>query len=216
MKRFLGSLALILFLASPAWAFKFASGSFSGNATDNRDITISPAFQPNVVFIKCDTTQRAIWSTSAMAADTSYELSNSSAGFANGIQAFNADGFQVGTHATANASGVTCYYVAFATDANNDLSVGVYVGDGLDNKNITISPAFQPEMCLVRKDSATTGNSVWRGDHSGDLTSFLGSIAEVANAIQQYNENTVTMRWFAVKTPVYASKRRPQQPIFFP
>ena len=98
---------LLLLIATPAQAYKFASGSYTGNSADNRNIVIasttSPSvtsFQPDVVFVKCRGGQPMMWSTRDMIAtlgEAAIRLDASTGIFTDVIQAFNSDGFQVGT-----------------------------------------------------------------------------------------------------------------------
>ena len=73
----------------------------------------------------------------------------------NAVQAFEADGFQVGTAAQANQNGTTYYYVAARAVAGR-IGVGQYTGNGAVLNVDTVG--FQPEHVMVRK---TTTSRPW-------------------------------------------------------
>lgn len=194
-KIFFFILLLVLLFANPALAYKFASGSYTGNITDNRNIVISStttpsvtSFQPNVVFVKCDSTTSMMWATSAMPADLSFTLSTSTIGAADNIQAFNSTGFQVGTDTRVNANGVPCWYLALANDSNNDLSVGSYTGNGVDPQAITTSPAFQPEVVFVQKVAASAAQMMVNTTGT-DLTCYMTAAGCNGDRIQSFHAN---------------------------
>jgi predicted ribosomally synthesized peptide with SipW-like signal peptide len=89
--------------------------SYTGNGVDNRGIT-GATFQPAYVLVKSGTTgnvcDRAVQRPASIAGDNTLYFSNV-ANFANGIQALQADGFQVGTNCRVNSNGATYNWVAF-------------------------------------------------------------------------------------------------------
>lgn len=157
-----------------------AVGSYTGNGTDNRSIT-GVGFRPDVVLLKAANTADQVWKPASLAGDAS--LIGSGIGVAvNHIQAFEADGFQIGTDARVNATGVTYWYLAwYETDGLIDQ--GTYTGNGVDNRSIT-GAGFQPDMVWIQE-------SAWPIYHrtsqvAGDSTmSFLGSWAR-ADCIQAF------------------------------
>ena len=197
-------LLLLLFIASPAWGYKFASGSYTGNSADNRNIVIasttSPSvtsFQPDVVFVKCRGGQPMMWSTRDMIAtlgEAAIRLDASSGIFTDVIQAFNSDGFQVGTSDLANADTQTCYYTALANNGG-DLAVGHVTGDSSDNRAIDISSTslgaiadFSPEFVLVQTDDNSNSEAMFRTTAmSGDKSCFFQAFACMSNGIQAFN-----------------------------
>jgi hypothetical protein len=98
--------ALMLTLPQVA---RITTGSYTGNGTDNRDIT-GVGFTPKYVHIQRATTDAGYFSFSSMPADTSFTFTGT-AGVANAIQAFNSDGFQIGSSTPVNNSGSTFYYM---------------------------------------------------------------------------------------------------------
>lgn len=90
---------------------RIATGSYSGNGADNRDITISPAFQPKFVLIIPDSTGHSpTWRIDSMIGDKAFPVVGNSV--TNSIQAMNADGFQIGSDARVNYNSYTHFYIA--------------------------------------------------------------------------------------------------------
>ncbi len=91
-------------------------GSYTGNGVDNRAIT-TPGFSPEWTVVRratngnnpCD---RAAHRTSDLVGDNTLNFA-SAATFADGIQALQATGFQVGTNCQVNTNASTYYFAAF-------------------------------------------------------------------------------------------------------
>ena len=147
---------------------QLATGTYIGNGIDNRWI-IDPGFQPDLVIIKANAAQYAVFSTSVMPAGKSAVFSSSAAIFSNAIQAFGVNGFQVGTHYTANKDGVAYYWSAFRDDGYGDMDVGSYIGDGTDNRNLDIV-GFRPTILWIK--SAGGDKAVWRVEEIVDDQEF--------------------------------------------
>ena len=94
--------------------------------------------------------QPVVQRSSAMPGDTTHEFD--STGFANGIQALQADGFQVGLDPRVNA-GATTYYFAAWNAVPGKVAVGVYTGDGATLRNITGVGVF-PEWAHVTRSGS--------------------------------------------------------------
>lgn len=126
---------------------EIATGTYTGNGTDNHAIT-GVGFQPDFLYVKGDTTQLGLAATSAMAAGRSTPLYTTAELVDAGIKSLDADGFTLGTDARGNSSGVTYYYVAIKDDGNGDFKVGSYVGDGVQGRDIS-GVGFQPDGVIV-------------------------------------------------------------------
>lgn len=127
----------------------FHVGSYVGDDADDRNIT-GLGFTPTIVWIEGDTTQTAVWRIDENDGDDSLrflEIVNPT----DHIQDFIDDGFQVGTNARVNSNGITYHYVAFC-DADDFIETGTYVGDGNDDRDITVG--FEPNMVWVKGDTA--------------------------------------------------------------
>ena len=164
---------------------QFATGSYTGDGNDNRWIN-DPGFQPDLVVIKGATGARyCIFKTSSMAGDTATTFSTGDALFADVIQAFGANGFQVGTSTHTNANGVTFHWMAFRDNGAGDFAVGSYTGDGNDNRNLDVV-GFQPTILWI-KDGTNGERVVWRvAENTGDDSLHVHALANIANAIQSF------------------------------
>lgn len=208
------ALALIILLwAAPSWAVQVVTGSYTGDGTDNRNITISPSCQPVAVFV--GRTDSAGWGQqvflSSMSTNSSGSLTGTDQGQADRIQQMNSDGFQVGTGSYVNANGSAYRYAAICDNGASDVAVGTYTGNAADNRDITISPAFSPEFVAIITSTSTY--TAWRGasSHTGDSASIFNvANAEVSNYIQSFgasgfqvgtgfNANTINYYYLAIK-----------------
>ncbi len=192
-------------IAFKAIAGEIAFGTYTGDATDSRDIA-GLGFQPDLVFLLPDSTQNAVARFSSQSGDASLYFS-AAAAFADGIQALNADGFQVGT--TVNASATVYHYVAWKSIWGKRV-IGSYTGNGVDNRNI-LGLGFDPKWVLIKSAAARAG--VHKPDTTGiatDATQYFINTANFTNGIQRLdadgfqvgnnntvNENTVTFYYAA-------------------
>jgi hypothetical protein len=137
------------FTASSSFpGIRVESGSYTGNATDNRNIT-GVGFQPDAVIIKADTNQLAVMRTSTMAGDATKPLSGATNLSTNRIQALQSDGFQIGTDNQVNQGGgspPTYYWVAFKSYPGH-MTLGTYTGNNT-SQSIT-GLGFSPEYVMV-------------------------------------------------------------------
>lgn len=188
MRKIALALAFLLF-AQPALAFNFEVGVYSGNGTDNTDINLSGSFAIDALLIKCNGATNAVMKTSSRAGDGADNLGGGGGFVTNLIQSLGTGTFQVGSSAQTNASGTdNCFYVAWGSDANNDLAVGTYVGDGLDNRDITISPAFQPGLVVITGEHDDS-NAMRLSAMTGDASLFFSFTGTGSNLIQAMNAN---------------------------
>ena len=130
-------------------------GSYTGNGVDNRSIT-GIGFTPELVIIKGDTTQHAVFKTTSLSGDNTLPLAQSAGAFADGIQSLDSDGFTLGTNATVNSNSVTYYWIAVRAASDGDFKEGTYTGDGVDNRNIT-GIGFQPSIVVIKANSVAIG-----------------------------------------------------------
>lgn len=201
---------------SASGTYEMDVGSYTGTGSSFSVNTLS--FKPDLVIIKSNVASQSAFRTSMMHGDITAYLGAATADFAGGITSLNADGFSLGNNPGVNTSGVTYQWQAFGNAYNPytnsgaaDFAVGVYYGNGLDNRNITRLP-WQPDFVALKRNNNSAG--AWRSSAlSGDLTSFFGATAETANYIQALNSNgfqigtngvvntsASLMRWFAFKT----------------
>jgi hypothetical protein len=138
---------------TPGW-MRLATGSYVGSGVDGRQVT-GVGFEPDVVIIKAAMNQATVVRTSTMSGDSA-KILGSSGGLSSGcVESLDEGGFTVGANSSVNAWGSAYYWVAMK--AGIDLAVGSYVGDGSDNRLITI-PGFQP-FGLLRSATAATPHS---------------------------------------------------------
>jgi len=90
--------------------------TYIGDSADDRSIN-GVGFQPEMVWVKRDTTNQSIWRPDSVSGDASLYWSGTAAS-PNRIQALEADGFQVGTSGQVNNSGKTYHYIAFKDDGS--------------------------------------------------------------------------------------------------
>jgi hypothetical protein len=95
-----------------AWASSsnVAVGSYTGNGSDNRNIT-GVDFAPEVAWVKRSNAQQSSWRPASASGDRSL-FWNATAEAADRIQALQADGFQVGVNAQVNTNTQTYYYLS--------------------------------------------------------------------------------------------------------
>lgn len=95
---------------------QFKAGTYIGNSIDSRNIG-GFGFQPVFIFIKGDDTLNSPNRFPTQVGDSSFNDNGPSASTANAIQAFNADGIQVGTGNNSNKNIVVFYYAAWKVPA---------------------------------------------------------------------------------------------------
>ena len=162
---------------------------YSGSGADDRNISTVASFAISALMIKCDGATHATMKTSSIAGDGADDLGGGGGITTNKIQSIGTGTFQVGTSTTTNVSGTdNCFYVAWGADANNDLAVGTYVGDGIDTRDIVISPAFQPGAVIILSESDNA--NTWRVSAmsgEGDSSLRFAASPTAANLIQALN-----------------------------
>ena len=167
--------------AFKAAAGEMSVGSYTGDGLDDRSIT-GVGFQADYAIVMGAGAHESVQRFQDQSGDASLEVGSSSP-LANVIQAFEADGFQVGSDSRVNQSGQDYYYVAWKEVAGKT-AFGTYTGDDADNRAIT-DVGFQPEYVLTRMEAG--GDSVHRPDSlTGDNTLGIGSDGAFADGIQQY------------------------------
>jgi len=100
-------------VAFKASAGQMSVGSYTGDGTDDRGIT-GVGFQPEYLILKGDATVNGAHRTTSVAGDSTLDF-KTVANYADGIQALQTDGFQVGTNTKVNQNATTYYWMAFAT-----------------------------------------------------------------------------------------------------
>jgi len=205
-----------------------AVGTYVGDGTNDRNIVISPAFQPGAVIILGEMDDSNVWRLSAMAGDASLDFALGGAG-TNEIQAFNANGFQIGTDIQVNdgTGGTVDYYPLSVKDVANYATSGTYTATGSPSDGLEITVGFQPDMVIVKSDTADGVAIIRTSAMTGDFACPITNVACGANFIQSFTATGFTIGtsasvqsasvkywWWAIRTPVY-STARPISPIMF-
>lgn len=168
---------------TPAGTFFMQRGSYTGNGTTQ---TLETSFAPNLVFIKGNTTQQAVWSSSLEGDATEY-FAVAGAAFTSGITGMTDTAFTIGSHATVNSSGIVYEYVAFGNatsprkgDGAADFYIGTFTGNGIDQRAID-HLGFAPSMVVVKRSIGTANQSVWKADSpvmANDTTAYFSGTAD--------------------------------------
>lgn len=120
-----------------------ATGSFTGNGSDNRAIT-GLGFNPNMVVVKAVNTELSAMRTDTMPGDNS-KVGNT-AFVADRIQSLDADGFTLGTAAQVNSNGVSYRWTAYRAQSGL-FKTGAYTGNGTSQSPSGLG--FSPEYASV-------------------------------------------------------------------
>lgn len=162
---------------------ELAVGTYVGNTNDNRSIT-GVGFQP-VWVITLGDGENSWFRAGGQTGDSSFNVTGGNAN-TNRIQAFEADGFQIGGNNDVNRNGVTFHYIALAAGPNVAGSSS-YIGNANDNRSIP-GVGFQPEVVWIKDDGNQSG--VWRSSSfSGDSTLYWEGSSLVADRIQALQAN---------------------------
>lgn len=172
--------------------FTMKTGTYTGTGA-NQTIT-GIGFRPDLVIIKDDTTQLAVFRTSMMQGDITAHMSSGVSDFALGITSLNADGFSLGTSTITNTNALTYQYQAFGNAYNpytnsgaSDFAVGLYYGNAIDNRDIKELP-FSPSFIAIKRSAGSVG--VFRTSaNTGDQSNYFGATAQTSNIIQSFTGN---------------------------
>ncbi len=175
--------------AAGTGTFEMAEGTHSG--TGAAVSLTGLGFEPDLVIIKGENTQNAVFRTSLMAGDRTAHFSNANV-FTGGILSLDADGFSLGTDARVNENGTDFYWTAFGnayrmdrTGGASDFMVGQYIGTGQDDRSVRAIP-IEPDLLAVKRVANTEG--AWRtSSQTGDQTIYFRAVAQNANRIQNFN-----------------------------
>lgn len=167
----------------------FEIGTYNGNGADNRNISLaSITGTPALVMVFGNTNQGGgFWRSNVHTGDHSGWFNSTSTHTTNGIQAFGAGSFQVGTRDQVNrGTGTPAYYWAAFTEVSGQLEVVTYLGDNSDNRSIT-GAGFDPDIALVQPIDTTGQTMAVRfPDHVGDSSALLSNVDNAANRIQSF------------------------------
>ncbi len=192
----------------------FAVGSYAGDNTDNRNISLGgPTWNPDMlVIVKTGGAGQPIWRSSTHSGDLAASF-NATADSANWIQSLNpgAGNFQVGSHANVNASGATYYWVAFK-NLTGAITNGTYVGNVTNDRDITMTDAFRPDYLwtklggaqqsanhYIHQDAGNVGQ-IFIGNYNTNSINTSNSNGFRIDNSAYVNSNTWTYHYFALKS----------------
>lgn len=182
------TVASLCLLATRPVAAHVATGTYTGDATNNRPIT-GLGFQPDLVLIKADEDHPAMIRTSTMPVGMSKPLAWTEALGSARIQSLNPDGFTVRDDDFVNRDGRRFDWLALAADPGR-LVVGSYVGDGVNGRAVAIG--LQPDFVLVIPASAQQG--VFRTSAmTGDVSFPFDDEAPLSNLIESLTATGFTV-----------------------
>ena len=195
--------------AAPA-TWQFAQGSYAGNGSDNRAITVG--FQPKVVIIfNGSGNGKEVMRFASMAGDLALYPAAGGGG-AGLIKSLTTDGFTVGTDLSVNYTGgsITYYWMALA---GTNVATGTYTGNGTSQgltgagfaptSAAVISAVAVNQLGVVKSASLGGTNSVGLDGGTGLIAS--GAISSLdadgltVGSSAKVNTNGSTYYWWAWK-----------------
>ncbi len=141
------------YIAIGASGANYNYNNYTGTSNDNENIT-GAGFQPTAVFVKRNGADNARWKTTSNTGEITMPFAASAYVATDDIQAFIADGFQVGTDTSVNFLNNVYYWFTFK-DKSKVIAVGQYTGNGTDNTDIT-APGFTPDVVFIKRDGNST------------------------------------------------------------
>jgi len=172
-------------------------GSYTGDGTDNRNVSFSMSGPPDVIWAQnCNAANAtSIWRTVLGAAGDASGAPSDALTTVNFIQSISSSSFQVGTQLNVDTHAHA--FILFKR-RTGFFAHDSYVGDNNDSRNIVQADPFQPDIVLVKAEAAV-GSPVLKtpsitGDAAVPLIDFSddstdGNSAVQANLIQAINSN---------------------------
>ena len=183
-------------------AIKMASGTYTGDATDNRAITVG--FQPDFVMVKDLGNSEGAARSSSMTGDVSKPMGSLTAFQADNIQSLDATGFTIGTDNRVNRNNRTYHWVAFKANSQA-MKVGTYNGNGTTQSIAGVG--FQPELVILMGNNGQRAAARYSGaartygfDASTGVTTgvtALGADGFTVGAAAEANANGVAYHYVA-------------------
>lgn len=130
-------------------AIKMATGTYTGDAADNRVIAVG--FQPDLVIVKDTAATEGAARSSSMAGDVSKPMGTATAFQADHIQSLTGTGFTIGTNNRVNRNNRIYHWVAFKANGQA-MTVGTYNGNGASRSFTGFG--FSPEAVILMGNNA--------------------------------------------------------------
>ncbi len=169
----------VAFKAAPG---EMKVGSYVGNDSDDRDIT-GVGFQPECVLVLAADSHWAWHRYAPIVGDMSMTIEGGiPGGGTDRIQAFLADGFQVGTDIDVNDGfpATTYHYIAWNVVPGRT-NVGSYAGDGIDNRSIAGVGFLAEHVVVSREQTDATAHKPASTGLSTDTAQWFGGFPASSN-----------------------------------
>ena len=127
-------------------------GTYVGDGNDDRNITAPMGFTPDFILVGADELVTSYWKTKMNTVEATIQFIAGAFEATDHVQAFIANGFQVGTSSNVNHSGRNYHYFCLK-EISGLIKFGSYTGDSNDNRNIT-GVGFQPDEVWIKGDHA--------------------------------------------------------------
>lgn len=166
----------------------FCVGRYTGNGAASQ--TINTGFQPDFVTVKRTTNVASNFRTSLHPLNRSSRWINDVDLMSGaGINSFNSTGFEVGLTLN-NVNGGIYDFFAFK-NTTGLFSAGSYVGDAVDNRNIT-GVGFKPNMVMVKNSTNAAGGNMVPymsfdynyGDHAVGIGTTAAATVNIIQELQ--------------------------------
>ncbi|MCX6760016.1 MAG: hypothetical protein NTW46_01585 [Candidatus Nealsonbacteria bacterium] len=167
---------------TPGESFLMQRGSYEGTEVAQ---SIDLSFAPDLVIIKGNTAQYAVFSTS-LQHNISFYFSSSAVGFANAITAMGESSFTVGTDNTVNEDDIIYQYIAFGNATSphkgahaDNFFIGAHTGNELARSIDHLG--VEPDMVAIKKiNYATTASARWMSSAMpANTSSYFSAVADV-------------------------------------
>ncbi len=146
------------------------AGTFTGNGADNRSIS-GVGFQPDAMIWTRDGAGNSARNRSSAIAGDNSQFFSEFAETTNEVQAFESDGFQVGSSSGSNPSGETVHYIAYranlteGSSLSHALSDAVTLADSLVRSLVrTLSEAVTQVDVVIRRTTRNLADAVAGSD----------------------------------------------------
>ncbi len=189
------------YIAFKTTAGAFTEGTYTGNATDNRDTT-GLGFTPNLVMAKNSSSaiaanRNSVMSSTEYGGDSSNFVGDVAATFVDFpdyIQKLDTGSFQVGASPGVNETGATIYWFAFGgaptlsgASGTYKMATGTYTGTG-SALSVSSLP-FSPDLVMI-KDSGANYMVFRTSMMAGNISSYFANpLADFNNAITSIDAN---------------------------
>ncbi len=171
----------VAFEADPA---RLVVGSYVGDGVDNTHVAVG--FQPTYVIVMSASNDEAVQRFAQQPVDQCLPFSGGPA-FGDGIQNFDASGFEVGQHVTVNSPGTTYYYIAWAATPRV-IADGTYTGDGAADRDEVIG--FKPRFMIVNGTMLSQPAIARTDSMAADVCVYIDPLGStLSDGIRNFNSN---------------------------